>query len=493
MQVKYHSNTLAQPVDGIEPGTAVTVTASDPIHMTLTFSTVDSLLRALAWWRDAASDTADHSMLYRHAAAADAAMVLTEVHNQTGEPLQMWMDLGNSTTVADLAAGTQRLMQPLVRPVPRPLGSALTTHPPAMIFCIMLTDLQLQVRLRLLSPFRSLNALEHCECLCAVLIHDCIPAVTSLQLCTLAAIRTPDSTSALSHHVRSVLQLQGLQSPATKELFLTVHLAASSSGRNPIDAVRDGAQATTCTRCLRFAAQDATAGVNETFLLEVPDAVARALAADVTAEVTSRRLHVSNKQALQLTQGLNVTVLLHDQTASDAAHGIIATGSWAAGAAWLRHTALATVKGSSNDGAEAGEPGVSNSIALTRSTSTDGSVQQGIQHAQVGVCAHLQRVGAWVDDTPSAHELRTSRSQRGYRSLRLAGPNGSWLPVVRDGMQHAVAAGADALAGSILGLNIGAGVALEESFSRGVRQETIRSTVQVVNDLDFAIQVRGRS
>jgi hypothetical protein len=106
---------------------------------------MDSLLRALAWWRNAVSSTSDHSALYRHAAAADAARVLTEVHNSTGEALQMWMDLGNSTTVADVAEGMQRLTQPLVRPVPRPAGErASAPRRPSMILCVTLSDLEVQ-------------------------------------------------------------------------------------------------------------------------------------------------------------------------------------------------------------------------------------------------------------------------------------------------------------------------------------------------------------
>lgn len=146
LQVKLQTSPHAQAVDGVEPGTMVLLASSDVVNVTLTYATTDSLLRALAWWRNATSASADHSALYRHAAAADAALVLTEVHNKTGEPLQMWMDLGTRTTVADVTAGTQRVTQPLVRPTPRTQGAAVAPHPPAMLLCLTLQTLQLQVR-----------------------------------------------------------------------------------------------------------------------------------------------------------------------------------------------------------------------------------------------------------------------------------------------------------------------------------------------------------
>jgi hypothetical protein len=103
--------------------------------------------------------------------------------------------------------------------------------------------------------------------------------------------------------------------------------------------------------------------------------------------------------------------------------------------------------------------------------------------------AHLQRVALWLDDTPDAQELRAARSQRGFRSLQLACAGARWQPVVRgDGAQ--AAAGTGALSGNTLGLNMHSGVALEESFVGGMRRETIRSTVQVTNELDFPVQVR---
>ena len=62
--------------------------------------------------------------------------------------------------------------------------------------------------------------------------------------------------------------------------------------------------------------------------------------------------------------------------------------------------------------------------------------------------------------------------------------------MVRDGAQQP-ATGAGGLSGSVLGLDLASGLALEESFVDGVRRETIRSTVQVVNSLDFPVEVRS--
>jgi hypothetical protein len=127
------------------------ITSPQGVHATLSYTAVDSMLRALAWWRNAYGRSSDHSALYRHAADADAAMVLTQVHNMTEETLQMWMDLGDKTTVTDLPAGVQQLMQPLVRPVPRPTADGLhhPSQPPAMLLCMTLKSLDLQVWPRL--------------------------------------------------------------------------------------------------------------------------------------------------------------------------------------------------------------------------------------------------------------------------------------------------------------------------------------------------------
>jgi hypothetical protein len=147
VQVKYYNNLQSQPVSGIDAGHTLHIGTPQGMHATLSYTAVDSMLRALEWWRNAYSGSSDNSALYRHAAAADAAKVLTQVHNMTEETLQMWMDLGDKTTVADLPAGVQRLMQPLVRPVPRPTAADLhhPSQPPAILLCITLQTLSLQV------------------------------------------------------------------------------------------------------------------------------------------------------------------------------------------------------------------------------------------------------------------------------------------------------------------------------------------------------------
>lgn len=285
-------------------------------------------------------------------------------------------------------------------------------------------------------------------------------------------------------------QLQGKQEATAKEYYLSVHLS-SSPPQGPTSGTRNGAFAATCTRCLRMPSSNHSADVNETFLLEIPDATARALAKDVTADITSRRLHVVNKQPPLLTSSAFLCVWLHDLAAHDMSRELLACGTWEVTPLWLFSAVQCSLKGPS-----ATSPDV-NSVHDVRLECVEpsGSFSPSIcafTSAVVGVRAQLQRVSAWIDDTPSAHELLTGRSQRGFRSLRLASPGAGWLPVVRDGMQPA-ATGSSALSGGVMGLDIGSGVALEESFVRGVRQETIRSTVQVENDLDFPVLVRRPS
>ena len=284
----------------------------------------------------------------------------------------------------------------------------------------------------------------------------------------------------------SRVQLQGEREATDKEVCLTVQLlpAPPSDAAAPI---RDGAAAATCTRHLRVAPSSHTAAVNEAFLLEVPSATAAALAADVSAEVTARRLHVINRAAPRLTRGVYVSVLLHDQAATTAADGVIAHGGWQVPPEWLCAAAMTALKGgpapaAASPASPVAAAGAPAAVALAAAAGAAG--------AAVGFDAQLQRVAPWINETPSASELRSSRSQRGFRSLRLAAPGAAWLPVVRDGAQQP-ATGAGGLSGSVLGLDLASGLALEESFVDGVRRETIRSTVQVVNSLDFPVEVRS--
>lgn len=142
MQAKYRQIVTARA--DADAGTFFTISVDKPLHVTLTHSAMDSSLRALAWWRNAAAGD-DSGVLYRHAAAADNAVVLTKVHNAVGERLSMWMDFGDRSDVGDLGLGVRDLLQPLVRPVPRPqpdLG-AEESHKPTMILCVTLERLQL--------------------------------------------------------------------------------------------------------------------------------------------------------------------------------------------------------------------------------------------------------------------------------------------------------------------------------------------------------------
>jgi hypothetical protein len=157
VQVRYLHNPHQRTVEGAEPGTLLAATAQAPLRCTLSHAAADSSLRALAWWRNATAPGADRGALYRHAAAADNAAVLTEVQNATGEPLRMWMDLGGRTETVEVQPGSQRLMEPLVRPVERPGSAAQSgaSRPPAMLMSITLQSLELKVR--------HLQPLQACE------------------------------------------------------------------------------------------------------------------------------------------------------------------------------------------------------------------------------------------------------------------------------------------------------------------------------------------
>ena len=291
----------------------------------------------------------------------------------------------------------------------------------------------------------------------------------------------------LLRQTHSAVQLEGKDSALTQQLFLTVHLAsATPSGAGGLPP--EGAYAATCTRCLRVPNGTNSIPVDEAFLLEVPDAVARALARDVSAEATAHRLHLSAQKEHALQQGVQVIVMLHDQAATEADSGLLASGAWDVPADWLRRQGLPSAQ-TSQAGASEHKQHLSagHSIKLQPADAAGGRAST-IVAATVGAQAQLQRVSMWLGDDPAPSATQAGGSQRGYRSLRLAGPGSPWLPVVRDGMQQR-ATGSSALSGSVLGLSIASGVALEESFAHGLRQETIRSTVQVANDLDFAVQV----
>jgi hypothetical protein len=290
---------------------------------------------------------------------------------------------------------------------------------------------------------------------------------------------------------KSVLQMSTSQGrTAPREVYLSLRIPPSAD-KPRCTVQQKGAQAGISTRCLRIAANSPSTAVNETFLLELPDDLSQALAKDVTTIVACRRLHIAHKDSQRLSSGLHVRVCLHDQTASGPAEGIIASGTLELPPGWLCSAALSAI------GVLQGVPAkeeVPSELKLDKVKwdALEGQIVAGALEplsGDIGVQMQLQRVRMWIRDTPTAQELSTSRSQMGYRSLRLAGLDQRWVPVVRDGMQHP-AAKVGSLSGSILGLDLGTGIVLEESFVAGVRRETLRSTVQVVNNLDFAVQVR---
>lgn len=274
----------------------------------------------------------------------------------------------------------------------------------------------------------------------------------------------------------------------TQEYFFTVGMRAGDDARLVSKQPVDGSQATTCTRCLRVTGADGEVSVNETFLLEVPHMVAAALADDTNAELRRRRLRSNKLRNLQLRSPLTLAVRMHDQKIQSPSSGLLAAGSCMMQPDWLRSAALKSIQGSArgDSGPHEGSSSVTvNLLPVQSSESEEGAGKA--RDASMSIRLQLQRVSYWMDDSPDAEELSLSRSQRGNRSLRIPKQDLRWQPIVQDGMQ--LASGTAALSGSMVGLDILSGVVLEESFAAGVRRETIRSTVRVVNSLDFPVQV----
>jgi hypothetical protein len=273
----------------------------------------------------------------------------------------------------------------------------------------------------------------------------------------------------------------------TKEYYITVALTSGGSDDPESTLILDGAVSGTCTRCLRYSNTDTNIQIGETFLLEVPHGVSTALAQDTNSELRRRRLRASSSGAHTLTNGMTVVLRMHNQKACGSEESLLAVGTLFLEPTWLRSSAMQALKRSlalEDRGAEG-----FNEVSLVSCSPMDfRRAQQGPRRAIIDLSVELQRVSQWTDDTPDAIELRMSKSQRGNRSLRVSGWDMRWHPIVRGGMQQA-ATSAGALSGSIMGLDMHTGVVLEESFAAGVRRETIRSTVRVLNNLDFALQV----
>ena len=110
----------------------------------------------------------------------------------------------------------------------------------------------------------------------------------------------------------------------TQEDFLTVGMGAGEDPREVSMQPVDGAQATTCTRCLRVTGAEGEVPVRETFLLEVPHMVAAALADDTNAELRRRRLRSNKLRNLQLRSPLTLVVRMHDQKIQSPSSGLLA-------------------------------------------------------------------------------------------------------------------------------------------------------------------------
>ena len=275
----------------------------------------------------------------------------------------------------------------------------------------------------------------------------------------------------------------------TQEYFFTVGMGAGEDPREVSMQPVDGAQATTCTRCLRVTGAEGEVPVRETFLLEVPHMVAAALADDTNAELRRRRLRSNKLRNLQLRSPLTLVVRMHDQKIQSPSSGLLAAGSSMMQPDWLRSAALKAVQGAASGDSGPHDDSSSVTVNLQPVKSLESRETAGkARDASMSVRLQLQRVSYWVDDSPDSEELSLSRSQRGNRSLRIPSKDLRWQPIVQDGIQ--LASGTAALSGSMVGLDILSGVVLEESFAAGVRRETIRSTVRVVNSLDFPVQVR---
>jgi hypothetical protein len=284
----------------------------------------------------------------------------------------------------------------------------------------------------------------------------------------------------------------------TQEYFFTVGMR---QGEDAKVMQTQHVDASTCTRCLRLTGGAQEVAVNETFLLEVPNVVATALAEDTNAELRRRRLRSNKIRDLALRNALTLAVQMHDQKISQpmSEHdspssptsnaGLLAAGSCIMQPDWLRGAALKSVQGSGTGDSGPHEDSSSATVNLAPALAlqSEGRASKA-RGASMSIRLQLQRVSHWVNDSPDAEELSLSRSQRGNRSLRIPSKDLRWQPIVQHGMQ--LASGQAAFSGSMVGLDILSGVVLEESFAAGVRRETIRSTVRVANMLDFPVQVR---
>lgn len=283
------------------------------------------------------------------------------------------------------------------------------------------------------------------------------------------------------------LQADKSAADVTKESFFTIAITSVSGRSHVAHTVVDGAQAVTCTRCLRHPNAKGTMAVQETFLLELPHGVASALANDVNAELRRRRTRSGSAPQPKLHNSLTVVIRLHDQKVqgvNDGQTGLRATGECVLESGALRGAALKSLEHALAHDVAADDLQADVSLHAVAQAGSN----RGVSGETVSVRMQLQRVASWVDDAPDTVELSQSKSERGNRSLRMGGADMRWQPIVQDGMKQA-STGSDALSGSMLGLDLMSGLVLEESFTAGVRRETVRSTVRLLNSLDFCIEV----
>lgn len=268
------------------------------------------------------------------------------------------------------------------------------------------------------------------------------------------------------------------------ESFFTVAITSASPGSRVARMVVDGAQAVTCTRCLRHPNSKGTVFVHENFLLELPHGIASALAEDVNAELRRRRTRSGVVSPAHLHHALTVIIRQHDQkiqSINGGQAGLRATGEYVLQPHVLREAALKSLEHSLARDVVVDD--LQADVTLRGVAEADGGAGE-----SVAMRMQLQRVASWIDDTPDAVELSQSESQRGNRSLRMGSADMRWQPIVQDGMKHS-STGTNPLSGSMLGLDVMSGLVLEESFAAGVRRETVRSSVRLRNSLDFCIEV----
>lgn len=85
----------AQTVQGVEPGTHLSISStSDIVHVTLAYAAVTTALTSLLEWRELVSGAGGNAYT-RQLAAADSSSVHTVVDNKLGVGAQLQLDFGD--------------------------------------------------------------------------------------------------------------------------------------------------------------------------------------------------------------------------------------------------------------------------------------------------------------------------------------------------------------------------------------------------------------